>query len=80
VVIIISPFAAILPACAWIQLWHRFAFWFSLIPGAWGHSLLGPSPTLIVVFVFTPPLYLFKESAALIHSERRRGDRMDRGS
>jgi hypothetical protein len=58
-------------------LWHRFAFGFSSIPGAWGHPLLGLSPALVVVSVstppLTPPLYFFKESSALILSERRRG-------
>jgi hypothetical protein len=75
--IVVSLFAAILPARAQIQLRHRFAFRFSSIPGARGRPLLGPSPTLIVVCVstppLTPPLGFFKESVALIHSERRRG-------
>jgi hypothetical protein len=43
-----------------------------------GRLLLGPSPTLIVVFVSTSPLtltlhYFFKESVALIHLEGRKG-------
>jgi hypothetical protein len=63
-------------------------FQFSSIPGALGHLLLGPSPALIIVSVSTPSLTVvrneesvvccafFKESVALIHSERRRGDRI----
>jgi hypothetical protein len=54
--IVISLFAAISPARVWIHLRHRFTFWFSLIPGARGRPLLGPSPTLIVVSISTPPL------------------------
>jgi hypothetical protein len=77
VLIIVSLFAAISPARARIQLRHRFVFRFSSIPGTWGRPLLGPSPTLIVVSIskppLTPPLHPFKEIAALIHSERRRG-------
>jgi hypothetical protein len=66
-----------MPARAWIQLRHRFTFWFSSILGAQGRPLLGPSPVLIIVSVsmppLTPPLHIFfKESFALIHSERRR--------
>jgi hypothetical protein len=34
-------------------------FWFSSIPGARSHLLLGPSPALIIVFVSTPPLRFF---------------------
>jgi hypothetical protein len=71
--IIVSLFAAISPAHAWIQLRHRLAFRFSSIPGAWGRPLLGPLPALIVISVSTPPLRFFKESDALIHSKRRRG-------
>jgi hypothetical protein len=53
---------------------HRFVFWFSSILGARGRPQLGLSPALIVVSVSTPPLhFFFKESAALIHSERRKG-------
>jgi hypothetical protein len=45
-----------------------------LDPGCAGRPLLGPSPALIVVSVSTPPLrFFFKESDALIHSERRKG-------
>jgi hypothetical protein len=81
--IVVSLFAAILLARAWIQLWHRFAFWFSSITGVRGRLLLGPSPALIVVSVSVPTLMphlrFFKESDALIHSERRRGDGMGRG-
>jgi hypothetical protein len=74
VLIVVSLFAAISPARARIQLRHCFAFQFSSIPGAWGRPLLGPSPALIVISVSTPPLHFFyKESVALIHSERRRG-------
>jgi hypothetical protein len=54
--IVVSLFTAISLARARIQLRHRFAFRFSLISGAWGRPLLGPSPALIVVFVSTPPL------------------------
>jgi hypothetical protein len=54
--IVVSLFAAISPARTRIQLWHRFAFGFSSIPGAWGHPLLGLSPALVVVSVSTPPL------------------------
>jgi riboflavin transporter FmnP len=72
--IVVSLFSAISLAHARIQLRHRFAFRFSSIPGARGHLLLGPSPALIVVSVYTPPLRFFsKESAAFIHSERRKG-------
>jgi hypothetical protein len=79
VLIVVSLLVAISPACAWIQLRHCFVFRFSSIPGAQGRPLLGPSPTLIVVSVSTLHLRFFKESVALIHSERRRGDEMDRG-
>jgi hypothetical protein len=48
-----------------------------------GSSAACPSPVLISVSVsmptLTPPLHFFKESDALIHSERRRGDGMGRG-
>jgi hypothetical protein len=72
VLIVVSLFAAISSACAQIQLRHRFTFRFFSIPGARGRLLLGPSPALIVVSVSTPPLrFFFKETAALIHSERR---------
>jgi hypothetical protein len=56
VLIVVSLFVAISPARARVQLRHRFTFWFSSIPGAQGRPLLGPSPTLIVVSVSTPPL------------------------
>jgi hypothetical protein len=76
--IVVSLFASISPARTQIQLRHHFTFWFSSIPGARGHPLLGPSLALIAVSVSTPPLtpplhFFFKESAALIHSERRKG-------
>jgi hypothetical protein len=75
--IVVSLFAAISPAHVRIQLRHRFAFRFSSIPGARGRLLLGPSLALIIVSVSTPPLTpllrFFKESAVLIHSERRKG-------
>jgi hypothetical protein len=70
--IVVSLFATISPTRARIQLRHRFAFQFSSIPGARGRPLLGPSLALIVVSVSTPPLRFFKESVALIHSERRK--------
>jgi hypothetical protein len=54
--IVVSLFAAILPARTRIKLRHRFVFRFSLIPGARGRPLLAPSPALIVVSVSTPPL------------------------
>jgi hypothetical protein len=56
VLMVVSLFAAILPARAWIQLRHHFAFQFSSIPGARGRPLLGPSPALIVISVSMPPL------------------------
>jgi hypothetical protein len=56
VLINVSLFAAISLAHARIQLRHRFVFWFSSILGARGHPLLGPSLTLIVVSISTPPL------------------------
>jgi hypothetical protein len=56
VLIVVSLFAAISPARARIQLRHHFAFWFSSILGVRGRPQLGPSPTLIVVSVFMPPL------------------------
>jgi hypothetical protein len=61
--IVVSLFAAISPARAQIQLRHRFAFWFSSIPGVRGRPLLGPSLGLIVVSVsilpLMPPLRFF---------------------
>jgi hypothetical protein len=54
--IVVSLFAAILPARTRIKLRHCFVFQFSLIPGAQGRPLLAPSPALIVVSVSTPPL------------------------
>jgi hypothetical protein len=72
-VIVVSLFAAISPARARIQLRHRFAFWFSSIPGARGRLLLGPSLALIVISVSTPPLRYFKQTVPLIHSERIKG-------
>jgi hypothetical protein len=57
--IVVSLFGAISPACARIQLRHRFTFWFSSISGARGRPLLGPSPALIIVSVSTPPLHYF---------------------
>jgi hypothetical protein len=54
--IVISLFASISPARTQIQLRHHFTFWFSSIPGARGHPLLGPSLALIAVSVSTPPL------------------------
>jgi hypothetical protein len=79
VLIVVSLFAAISPARARIQLRHRFAFRFSSIPGARGHSLLGPSLALIVVSVSTPPLtpplhfFLRKVLRLSIRKEERGG-------
>jgi hypothetical protein len=75
--IVVSLFAALSLARARIQLRHRFVLWFSSISGARGRPLLGPSLPLIVGSVSTHPLtpalrFFFKESAALIHLERRR--------
>jgi hypothetical protein len=58
--IVVSIFAAISPAHVRIQLRHRFAFWFSSIPGARGRPLLGSSPALIIFSVSTPPLAFFQ--------------------
>jgi hypothetical protein len=59
----------------WIQLRHRFVFWFSSILGARGRPLLGPSPALIIVSISTAPLTLlcafFKESAELIFGKKK---------
>jgi hypothetical protein len=74
--IIISLFAAISPARARIQLQHRFAFRFSSILGVWGHLLLGPSAhrrLCLQASSHASSMFFFKESAALIHSEKRRG-------
>jgi hypothetical protein len=71
--IVVSLFAAILPARARIQLRHRFVFRFSFIPGARGRPLLGPSPALIVVSISTPPLRLFSRKCYAYPFGKKKG-------
>jgi hypothetical protein len=66
-----------LPAHARIQLWHRFAFRFSSIPGARGRPLLGPLPVLIVISIstppFMPPLHFFQGKCCAYPFEKKKG-------
>jgi hypothetical protein len=78
--IIVSLFTAISPAGTRIQLRHHFAFWCYSIPGVRGRPLLGPSPTLIVVFVSMPPLCFFSRKVLRISIRKEeRGNIWDGG-
>jgi hypothetical protein len=71
--IVVSLFTAISPARTRIQLWHRFAFRFSSIPGARGRPLLGPSQALIVVSASTPPLRFFQGQCCAYPFRKKKG-------